>query len=339
MTNVAPGFTFLTEHGLKCARADFAALSPAVPRDADTFFQSYGVGNDPARVNRPLERFQHYYHLLEVLAADDPVKYRELHKGTAFYFMAWSAFDYADYERAVFFMDVAIAEDIRKDPAEYLNTPAVRFLTLSDDLNQAAERITKDLQAIVDGQLARFNALSQLRTMTRQDLIAKLVLPLDKGGAKHGIVTSLYTFLLEFRDRLSDLYLRGGATGSLEPFLAHLFKGGLVLESILKNRYPGTKTLRDALGAFQAEFGGQKLNISASTLTEIVAFASATSSQDGALCTAGKIRNTTGHDLAWDDIFDDPTNYRLLYERTVDAILFVVSAKFPLGETNQASTS
>ena len=46
-----------------------------------------------------------------------------------------------------------------------------------------------------------------------------------------------------------------------------------------------------------------------------------------AFATTGKLRNTTGHNLVWDDIFDTPKNYVDLFDQEVNAILHVISQK------------
>ena len=44
--------------------------------------------------------------------------------------------------------------------------------------------------------------------------------------------------------------------------------------------------------------------------------------------TAARIRNTTGHNLVWDDIFDKHDNYKKLYDQTMNAIFFIVTKKY-----------
>jgi hypothetical protein len=46
-----------------------------------------------------------------------------------------------------------------------------------------------------------------------------------------------------------------------------------------------------------------------------------------AFSTAAKLRNTTGHNLVWDDIFSRPQEYKDLFQQVMNAIFFVVARK------------
>jgi hypothetical protein len=77
---------------------------------------------------------------------------------------------------------------------------------------------------------------------------------------------------------------------------------------------------------FRNDFGPNcSVNISADTLAEIHAAIKGSSSIETAFEITGKLRNTTGHNLVWDDIFDVPKNYVDLFEQEMNAILYVVS--------------
>jgi hypothetical protein len=53
----------------------------------------------------------------------DAVKYRQIHKGIPFYFMSWLAFDLRNYEKALFYIDAGISEDVRKNPKGWQENP------------------------------------------------------------------------------------------------------------------------------------------------------------------------------------------------------------------------
>ena len=57
----------------------------------------------------------------------DRKKYAAVHKGTPFYFLMWTAFDLRNYERALYYLDAAISEDVRTDPRHWANRPAALF--------------------------------------------------------------------------------------------------------------------------------------------------------------------------------------------------------------------
>src|SRR5450759_3226669 len=121
----------LADRALECfAKTDFS--DPAV---GDTFFRTFGIGNTIERPESPFERFCYYENLLVRLMNADDAKYREMHTGTAFGYLSWLAFDMRNYQKALFYMDTGIAEDVRKhkdtsNPTGWLGNPGPRFLML-----------------------------------------------------------------------------------------------------------------------------------------------------------------------------------------------------------------
>jgi hypothetical protein len=78
---------------------------------------------------------------------------------------------------------------------------------------------------------------------------------------------------------------------------------------------------------FTNDFGKKcTVRIDAAALADITA-AIKDSSIETAFEITGKLRNTTGHNLVWDDIFDTPKNYVDLFEQEMNAILHVISPK------------
>jgi hypothetical protein len=86
------------------------------PAAGDWFFGLFAPGNSQYFAERPFERFSDYEEILQRLRAADPQRYQRIHKGTPLYFMSWLAFDLGNYEKALFYIDSAISEDVRKDP-------------------------------------------------------------------------------------------------------------------------------------------------------------------------------------------------------------------------------
>jgi hypothetical protein len=102
------------EHFLDLAKLEFLSLRDLEkPETGDRYFAKYGVGNTP-EPDRAFERFAWYETLLSVLRSADENRYRTLHKGPAFYFLEWTAFHMRSCQKAVFYMDAALSEDIRK---------------------------------------------------------------------------------------------------------------------------------------------------------------------------------------------------------------------------------
>ncbi len=240
-----------------------------------------------------------------------------------------------NYEKALFYMDAAISEDIRKDRVGWLNNPAGSFLTLGPPNIQAAMRVAPLLSRLLEDQLNRFNLVSGRIPISVEDFVNKFVRVLVMDFTKRSIVTALYTFILEFYDRCKDLTLRSDIGGSIEPFLTHLFKGGLIFESLLKHLYPNKDNGKPAItlgdifntNQFKVDFL-PNIQTSSSSLQDIVNDVQVANLQT-AFNTTSRIRNTTGHNLVWIDIFNDATKYEVLFEQQVNAILYIVSVKFP----------
>lgn len=293
---------------------------------------SSGLGNSANFISRPYDLFHDYQLFLKDCQNIDALKYEAFHKGTPFFFLAWLSLDLKDYEKALFYMDAAVSEDIRANRSGWHDLPAANFLQLG--LNHAARRTTELIRNAISRELDRFNAVSGLTVIQVQDFVNRLYSRLGNDVEKRTIITAIYTFILEYEDRCLDLALRGSAGGSSEPFLVHLFKGGLIFESLLKELYPQVpanprtntlgRVLRDR--QFMTDFSLTRVDTSASTLTDIYTSISA-DDLSSAFITSAKLRNTTGHNLCWDDVFNSPGVYQRFFEQEVNAILYLVALK------------
>jgi hypothetical protein len=212
-----------------------------------------------------------------------------------------------------------------------------------DPANPWFRRTYEEVKLLLERELARFNRVfgttldidGSWRTFARRLL-------LDTDPTHRTLLSALYIFLLEYTDRSKELSLREGCTGgSNQPFTVHLFTGGLLFESLLKQCYPTNDRgeTNETLGGilkttsflndfFAGRSPFRRGDTSARSLAEIYRAISGSSTKETAFKTATKLRNTTGHNLVWDDIFDAPTRYTALYEQAMNAILHVVSAKF-----------
>ena len=146
--------------------------------------------------------------------------------------------------------------------------------------------------------------------------------------------SAFYVYLLAYEDRLCELQLRSIGGGSIAPMITHLFTGGVIFESLLKHFYPNkddgnpTKTLGDIFltCAFTDDFV-TGLSTSASSIQDILSSIN-DNSLHVAFSTAAKLRNTTGHNLIWDDRFANPDQYSLLFYQEINALLYLISTKF-----------
>lgn len=166
------------------------------------------------------------------------------------------------------------------------------------------------------------------------NFVEKFVKLLVLKKENQSIVTAFYSYVLEFEDREKELLLRSSEGGSIEPAITFLFKGGLIFESVLKHLYPvkddgiSCKTLGDILfhtRAFQSDFN-VVIKTTANSLQEIVSCIG--NDVQSAFNTTCKLRNTTGHNLVWDDVFGEANNFRKLYEQQINAIFYLIQKKF-----------
>lgn len=288
------------------------------------------------KVFQPQESFRIYEHILSQINRVDPERYATMHKGTPFYMMGWLAYEMKDYERGVFYMDAALSEDFNNAGPNWMALPAASFLFL-DETNKgaAAHEITVQMRKEVIFQLERFskNAGDPLYANT---LINQFYKPQAKDSAYRSILTSMLTFLLEGRDLRLNLKLRSSYGGTLEPFLTHLFKGGLIFESLLKRKY-GTagRTLGNYLAAAKTDLHlncqlyKRKDPYQFEELPSLMQDWKNAEFQERTVATAYAVRNTSGHNLAWRDIFTVEL-YLELFEGIADAIFWTIKKAYKI---------
>lgn len=323
---------FLTDPLVQLALYHFGQLPRAVQQE-DSFFSTFGPGNLLHATNRPFERFRDYEDLLILLQSRNPQKYEQIHKGTPFFFLAWTAFDLRNYEKTLYYLDAAISEDVRNAGGNWTNLPGALFLKLTTDPHVAG-RVIRQIRQLLSVQINRFNTISGLAPLSIDLFIDRFVVRLMQTAPTRTVISALYVFLLEATERLIELRLKSTQGGSLGPAIAHLFSGGLIFESLLKYLYT-TKNNGDpvkSLGqvfqtnAFISDFG-TGIQTSADSLQDILD-AATNNSLLTAFCTASKLRNTTGHNLVWDNIFHSTLNYEILVEQSLNALLYLIEKKF-----------
>lgn len=329
----------------------FSSLDSSNPSSCDTFFEDFGPGNltspnNPLLhiIDRPMERLLIYEHILLELIVADTNKYQTAHKGTPFYFISWLAFTVKDFEKAIFYMDAAVGEDIRKcsntDPDAWKQAPGARFLFLDPNPpGPIAKAITAQLTKQFEEQINKFN--QDLGTnLTLDQFRENFVTPNLNNPSYRSIISGLYVYVSEYAERTYQLRLRSNTGGSIEPFIVHLFKGGLIFESLLKSQYGGSgrSTLGLYLGQQAAkndlEIGQNQTPLYSRdqprpdgyTLPLIISFLPQWRTEnikEKIIAVAYAVRNTTGHDLSWPVSFDEVT-YQEIYESIFDAILWFI---------------
>lgn len=325
---------FLSSSLVNHVREVYQQLVIDGPQVGDWFFETFGPGNVLNWVDRPYERFSDYEELLRILEQENPQKYQAIHKGTPFYYLCWTAFDLRNFEKALFYIDAAISEDVRKLPNDWINQPGAAFLILQEPQLQVARRTIEKVRQSLEQELNRFNNISGRPPLAIPDFVDRFVrvLALEQDATKRTIVSAFYVFLLEYFDRYLELRLRSTVGGSIQPFVVHLFKGGLIFESLLKHLYPDPAQPRRTLStilnspAFQNDFPGQ-IPTGSSTLQDVVDGIQGNSIQSAFTATS-RLRNTTGHNLVWDDVFNNADIFTNLFCQEMNAILYLISYKF-----------
>lgn len=331
----------------------YSELNSDNPGYANVFFSKYCPGNFKDIVLQPYERLSIYEFILNALNQEDENKYKKIHKGTPFYFMGWLAYIIEDFEKALFYMDAAVSEDMRvcrkyspKEPNNWQETPAGAFLLLDDgrvDANgkePTAKRTTISLKKQIKNEIDKFNSRSKssltITYLTQSFIKTAIDFSLHSEEEINGfrsIVSCLYIFILEHFTRKRELVLRSVDGGSIEPLIIHLFKGCLVFESLLKMEYgtKGCNTLGGYLNKARKEFKIEPTPIylrdkpeGGYTLPHIIKLLPDWKKEDyqqKIIAVAYALRNTTGHDLSWIDNFTTKI-YKELFESILHAIFW-----------------
>jgi hypothetical protein len=295
-----------------------------------------GYDQQTNKIFHPQELLRTFEQTLLQIKHVDPDRYGIMHKGTPFYLMGWLAYEMKDYEKGVFYMDAALSEDICNSRGEWESLPAASFIFLDDSIKAASAReITIEIKHEVDSQLYRFS--KQSGTFIDTDILTNNFLkPYASQPSYRSIMMSLFTFLLEGKDRVAQLQLRSRNGGTLEPFITHLFKGGLIFESLLKKQ---DNTHNKTLGAYLSDAKDDlELKIQLyrrhsdksedylykfEDLPEYIKHWKRANFHERAVAIAYAVRSSLAHDLGWQDKLTDDL-YFILYEGIVNAIFWTI---------------
>jgi len=345
-------YSQLTGHTFEEAIFTFQQLEVKNPRTGDLFFETYGVPNTIEIANLPYERFICYEYLLQLLSKEDSNKFSAIHKGTPYYFLAWTSFDIRNYSKSVFYMDSALGEDIRKNSIlsvsaedkarEALGNPGGNLWKLTP--GGPATRIIQQLSELITRSLHSFNSrISEdlsFDTFINQFVIENIV----KDEKNRSLVSALYSYLAEAEDLYATLKIRSQGLSSIEPYLMNLFKGGLIFETLLKtlssqNSWTVPRRGRNVppttIGAFKrcsdflTLFGLSENDVTTSaTDLSIILAGSMNDDIKTSFSIVAQLRNLSGHDLRRDDVFQNPNDYKKLVEKEINAIYVVISKGF-----------
>lgn len=305
--------------------------------EADKFFEKFGVANFILEVDQPLERSNAYELLLRILQNHDKKHYLEIHKGTPFYFIGWTAYEFSNYEKAFFYLDAAVSEDLKiYDKRGKQETPALWFFLLKEQATHATGFFMLHIphNAVVARDIGFFcEEIGFPPAIYKQLLIEKFVRPIllevsnTNNKKLRSTLTAIYSFMSEFEQLKTQMLLRSSEGGSIEPFINHLFNGARIAESLLKIKGKGnnfgdlTKDLKEKLEIKNAILkGNSKSLVHAYDVLE-KSKKSGKKPQEYNIETVNIIRNTTGHTLVWEDSLTY-RQYEALYHAIANTIFW-----------------
>lgn len=281
--------------------------------------------------------------LLDTLQGIDNDAYRQVHKGTPYYWLGTAAFLMHDYQTAIFFYDAALSEDIRAGARADKNpTPAMHFILLEGEkLKQAAKSLVQDSQARLQAQIQIYNGspgrpkdVQDLTVENLREYFLRLAISPDRENWST-LSTSLISFLLEWNYRNTLLDLRV-SQGTSEPFFTHLFKGCVLFESLLRSNpviipQGNNLTLIKYLQASRVELNiPNDIPIGNADLPTIMNDLE-TVDDDVRLETAvqftGKLRNSLGHNLGWPTTLNKKL-YQQLFQMVFSSCLHVLACLY-----------
>jgi len=299
----------------------------------DKVLRSFFHKNEIDKRN-PWEVIGIYKELLKNLKTQNEDRYKQIHKGTPFFWIGWNSFLIKNYDQAIFYLDAALAEDKKNHPSDiWPNSGAAMFFDLrTPDFRPYYDRgysTAPELKDILEKELNKFNSKPG-NYLTINDFIDQFVKKII-GNNSTSIITTFYTFIFEKEDVIEMIELRGEHGGSIEPMITHLFKGALIFETLMKQNYPTEgNTLGKIVGSpiVMGNYGYNNHRCSASSLEDILNFINNhRDSVETAFYVTCKIRNTTAHNLLWNDLFTIE-NYNKFYYKVLDAIFYVIQKEY-----------
>lgn len=304
--------------------------------NADEYFNRFQLKYIDKHSLNPLYEIQIYTELLNQLRNNIADKYEKIHKGTPYFFLGFNSLLIKNFEDAVYYLDLAIAEDIKNygSPAA-LTSGAASFFLLNSKFNAPFKKYYySTLEEIINHELNRFNSnkRDKLEITDFKKFVSQMIL-----GEKSSIITTLYTFILKKESIMNMLTLRTLNKTSIEPMVSHLFKGALLFESLLKyyhlpslsKNYPirainnigGILDKKEIYTLYQYHF----VNCRSNSLTDIFNYANQHDKQsiETAFHVTCRIRNLVVHNLNLPGRFN-PIDYENIFEIILNAIFFVI---------------
>jgi len=261
---------------------------------------------------QPLTTIKEIYSVFEKIKKIDKDVFHQFHKGNPYYWLGVAYFQLGDYASAVYFMNAAAKEDLElRNP----NKPssATWFIGLNSWSKNQAGRVIVQQAALEMRKLIRnYNTCLQREEhnnpfsmkLLREKILRKAIE--IKNPCYQSISTALISFVLEFNNRIERLRILDSLE-SIEPFAHHLFKGCVLLESLLKEnpgRNNNLKSSDDLIKWVREKSKSldipEKLTLDNKSLQSIINdIPKGSIKLIDSFSLACRIRNTTGHSIEW----------------------------------------
>jgi len=191
------------------------------------------LGNPGQAIATILETF-------ETIKAFDNKRFHNFHKGNPYYWLGISYYLLGNFSSAIYFVNAAVKEDLDLDPPNY-RSPATFFIELDSDPKEQAgrslvERAKSEMNKLIQSYKNTLKTSNISATFSIEDLRNKLLKKATNPEMqKHQTIsTALISYVLEYETQVKTLRILD-TIESIEPFATHLFKGCVLLESILKD--------------------------------------------------------------------------------------------------------
>jgi hypothetical protein len=277
-------------------------------------------------------------HLLRKCQAVDALHFNEIDKGIPYDWLGMAMFLNHDYQTATFFLDGAVAEDLRwgADP-EKAPTPAMLFITLEGiQPLQSAQKLVQAAEAKIQRSLEFYKSLSGKPSYLPDCSLLRLRLKLLRPALQKEnpgwlvLAINFISLFLEkgYRDEIFELRPGGG---TFEPFYRHLFKGCVLFADLLKEnlkKKPAADTLEGALAELHVELGISSILNPVGAFQDLLGdLTSADQRIETAISYTLSLQHSIGGHLNW-NLPMTQAQYLRLFEMVASACLHAVACLY-----------
>jgi len=308
------------------------------PAEGNQFFQPYLI-----HFENPWDVISTGRSLLHKCHNADPVAYDRIYKGWIYFYLGLASFLLQDYEIAFFFIDNAVASDLYKFNPVTNPSHAMRFFQIDSNLQELTDGnlsevlgFYKVVEAKIESTIQVYNSRSKSEDINLPDLRKNFLQPAMSVTRPNWrtLSTTFFSFCLDWNDR-DELFTLCPEPSTSEPYFLHLFKGCLLFESLLKENPtkkppPEKDTLNKVLKHLHKELGiPEKLDTYHKTLKDVLdELDKSDNSIEQSILVACMTRNTLGHNLWWEDVSLNKSQYQQLFEMVASSCLHVIACLY-----------